>query len=433
MHLLRSNQSPPPTLSLTQTTRAHTHTTHAVTMGRPNSTSNPTPNPSAHSRTTQSQYGETRPQVPPHPPTHRRQHGDIRPLLQPNHHPPPPPNNPSQPSPNNRTNTRTHNINILQLNKDSIRNKIEQLTHFMHTNNIHIALLQETKLRQTHKTPAIKHYTPLRRDKRQGEGGGLITLIHHTIRYTDTTDITQNLNNPDITVETQSIRISTRHTQYINIINIYIPPDTSPTVPRNYIRNLHQLGNIPNTIIAEDFNAEDTTWYDHNKDNTRGTHISTQFNNMSILNNTEQYTHIPHQAHYHTSSPDITFCSPTLEQNTTRQTVYTLPADHLPIIITTRTRLTPTPHRITHTNYERANWPSFMEQREQQFLVFNSIPITNIDTSIAQFNYVITNADKAHIPRGNMKHYNPNFTLEIGRLVKERDKNSILPFPSHTI
>ena len=81
----------------------------------------------------------------------------------------------SHPSPNNRTNTRTHNINKLQLNIDGIRNKIEQLTHFMHTNNIHIILLQETKLRQTHKTPT--HYTPLRRDRRQSEGWGLITFI----------------------------------------------------------------------------------------------------------------------------------------------------------------------------------------------------------------------------------------------------------------
>ena len=145
------------------------------------------------------------------------------------------------------------------------------------------------------------------------KAGGLITFIHHTIRYTDTTDVTQNLINPDTTVETQSITISTGHTQYINIINIYIPRDTSPTVPRNYIPNLHQLGNIPNTIIAGDFNAKDTTWYDDNQNNTRGTHISTQFDNMYILNNTEQYTRIPHQAHYQTSSPDITFYSPTLE------------------------------------------------------------------------------------------------------------------------
>ena len=41
---------------------------------------------------------------------------------------------------------------------------------------------------------------------------GLITFIHHTIRYTDTRDVTPNLINPDITVETQSIRISTGHT-----------------------------------------------------------------------------------------------------------------------------------------------------------------------------------------------------------------------------
>ena len=59
-----------------------------------------------------------------------------------------------------------------------------------------------------------------------------------------------------------------------------------------------------------------------------------------------------------------------------------------------------------------------MEQTEQQFLFFNSIPITNIDTSIAQFNSVITNADRAHIPKGNRKHYNPNFSPEIGRLIK---------------
>ena len=56
-------------------------------------------------------------------------------------------------------------------------------------------------------------------------------------------------------------------------------------------------------------------------------------------------------------------------------------------------------------------------------------------TSIAQFNSVITNADRAHIPRGNRKHYNPNFTPEKGRLIKERVRlkfNSTLPL-THAI
>ena len=184
----------------------------------------------------------------------------------------------------------------------------------MHTHNIHIDILQETKFRQTHKTPAIKHYTPLRRDRRHGDGGGLITFIHHTIRYTDTTDITQNLINPDTTVETQSIRISTGHTQYINIINIYIPPDISPTVPRNNIPNIHQLGNILYPLIVGDLNAKDTNCYDRHQKNTRGTYISTQFN-MSILNNAEQYTHIPHQAHYHIIIPRHNFLFSNIRTN----------------------------------------------------------------------------------------------------------------------
>ena len=120
----------------------------------------------------------------------KESHRDIRPTTR-GHQTHTPAQQTPHPSHNNRTNTRTHNIDILQLNIDSIRNKIEQLTHFMHTNNIHITLLQETKVRQTHNTPAIKHYTPLRRDRRQGEGGRLITFIHHTIRYTDTTDVTK--------------------------------------------------------------------------------------------------------------------------------------------------------------------------------------------------------------------------------------------------
>ena len=71
-----------------------------------------------------------------------------------------------------------------------------------------------------------------------------------------------------------------------------------------------------------------------------------------------------------------------------------------------------------------------MEQTEQQFFAFNSIPITNIDPTISYFNSVITKAERAHIPRGNRKHYNPNFTPEVGRLIKEKDRlkfNSTLP------
>ena len=66
-----------------------------------------------------------------------------------------------------------------------------------------------------------------------------------------------------------------------------------------------------------------------------------------------------------------------------------------------------------------------MDQTEQRFLSFNSIPITNIGTATAHFNSIITNADRANILRGNGKHYNPNFTPEIGRLIEEKDRERV--------
>ena len=143
-------------------------------MGKPNSTSNPTPNPSTHSSTPH--RANTRKQTTPSarpltpPPTHKPYAQPMR-----GYQTPTPVQSLPHPSPNNRTNTRTHNINILQLNIHGIRNKIEQLTHFMNTNNIHIALLQETRLRQTHKTPAIKHNTPRRRDRMKAGANHIYT------------------------------------------------------------------------------------------------------------------------------------------------------------------------------------------------------------------------------------------------------------------
>ena len=290
----------------------------------------------------------------------------------------------------------------------------------MDANNIHIALIQETKLLNRHKTPTIKNYTAVRKDRNR-HGGGLITYIHKTIRYTDTTTHTDTLIAPDNTTELQSFRISTGHTQYMNIINIYIPPDTSPTVPSNYIPHLHNLATLPYTLIAGDFNAKDSAWYTHNQSNIRGQHINTQLHNMFILNNTDKYTHIPHQALYNTSSPDITLCSPSLAQNTSWRVEHTLPSDHLPIIITTRTRLRHSNTRTTHTNYKKADWNNFKDETETHFLTLNSFPICNIDTTIKQFNNIINNADRKHIPRGNRKHYNPNFTPEIDSLIKQRN------------
>ncbi|MEL7520422.1 MAG: reverse transcriptase family protein, partial [Cyanobacteria bacterium J06553_1] len=229
----------------------------------------------------------------------------------------------------------------------------------------------------------------------------------------------------------QSLSVNSGHKQELNIFNLYIPP-ISNTVPAHYKPQLLPLTLIPNSIIAGDFNAKSTAWYSQNTDDARGTDIEDQLNSMCTLNDTEQYTHIPYQANRLPSSPDITFCSTNLFHFTTWTTKQKLPSDHLPIVITIETQLKKERSHITHKNYKKADWTKFKEETEQHFSTLNSSPINNIDRHIKEFNSIIQNADKKHIPKGNTRHYNPNFTPEIARLVRQRDElKHKSPFP-HT-
>ena len=322
-------------------------------------------------------------------------------------------------------------MNILQLNVDHLWAKSAQLGDFIHKHNIHIALIQETKLRHRDTTPTFPNYSHIRTDRPDGQGGGLISYIHKDILYRDTTQTTQSLFQNDTTLEIQSLSVNSGHKQELNLFNLYIPP-VSDTVPGHYKPQLLPLTQIPNTIIAGDFNAKNTAWYTQNTDDPRGIEIESQTNNMYILNDTAQYTHIPYQANRLPSSPDITFCSPSLSLTTTWTTQHTLPSDHLPIIITIETQHKKERSHNTYKNYKKADWTKFTEETEQHFSTLNSTPIDNIDRHITKFNSIIQNADKNHIPKGNIRHYNPNFTPEIANLIKQRDRlkhNS--PFP-HT-
>ncbi|XP_076062668.1 uncharacterized protein LOC143037903 isoform X1 [Oratosquilla oratoria] len=209
---------------------------------------------------------------------------------------------PPQPQPQTATyNTyKTHNINILQHNIDGINTKKHELEHFLKQHNIHIAILQETKLRHSHKTPSFHNYTTIRQDRTDGNGGGLITLIHHSICFVDTSATTKILlPTTDNTTETQSIRIRTGNNSTLTIVNMYIPPQSSPTVPNTFRPQLSQLTSIPDLIMGGDFNAKSSAWYVDNPDTDRGLDIQTQFDSLTIINNTHNHTHknIPSPLH----------------------------------------------------------------------------------------------------------------------------------------
>ena len=310
-----------------------------------------------------------------------------------------------------------------------------ELKHFMHQHRIHIAMIQETKLKHTHRTPNIPNYTAIRQDRQHGEGGGLITYIHHNTPYIESTEHIRTLTQVDRHTELQAFEIKTGHNKQITLINTYIPPEHSPGLPVNYTITLQALNNLPNILLGGDFNAKHTDWYTHQDNTQRGEEICTQLDQLYILNNTDTHTHIPHQANFNFTSPDITFCSSNLTSSISWKTITDLSSDHLPIIITLRTTTDTFSHtRHTTTNYNRAAWEEFRETTEPQFRELNNRRITTeqiANNTTIHFNDIINNADKAHVPKGNRKHYNPNYSIDIKRLIRERNNLRKTPTP-HT-
>jgi hypothetical protein len=96
------------------------------------------------------------PQVQQHTPAPPQPPGPLPGPPSPPH--PVPPDRPKASTPP----TRHQNLNILQLDIDGLRTKHVELKQYMHSNKIHVAIIQETKLRHSHKTPSIPNYTAIR-------------------------------------------------------------------------------------------------------------------------------------------------------------------------------------------------------------------------------------------------------------------------------
>jgi exonuclease III len=74
---------------------------------------------------------------------------------------------------------------LLQLNVNGLRNTSHELSNFLAQHSIKIACLQETKLNAKFKSCSFPNYAIVRKDRPVGKGGGLITLIHNSIFFTN--------------------------------------------------------------------------------------------------------------------------------------------------------------------------------------------------------------------------------------------------------
>ena len=85
------------------------------------------------------------------------------------------------------TPTPTNCLRLMQWNANGISGNITELMTFLHSNNVNIAVIQETK--QTNKSKPLKTpgWAAVRLDRQKNKGGGLLMLIKDTIPFVDNT------------------------------------------------------------------------------------------------------------------------------------------------------------------------------------------------------------------------------------------------------
>ena len=198
-----------------------------------------------------------------------------------------------------------NSFTIMQFNANGIGNKLTELGEFLKRHNVKVVVIQESKLSSNSKTPSIQNFTTVRKDRRQGQGGGLLTLIHKSINFSRKPESPETLVEPHL--EELTITAMLGDTELI-ITNVYIPPASSYT--GGYLPSLDHLMMTTDTLILGDFNAHHSAWYSSSTD-TRGTLLENVVSgsNFGILN-CDSPTRLPGNAN--PSSPDVSLASASL-------------------------------------------------------------------------------------------------------------------------
>ena len=150
------------------------------------------------------------------------------------------------------TSKPTNCLCLMQLNANGISGKITELLTFLHSNNVNIAAIKETKLTNKSKPLKTPGWAAVRHDRQKNKGGGLLMLIKETIPFVDNTAALPQSADPHL--EQQGISITMPNRQQLHIHNIYIPPRSSCSAGHN-ASIVHLLSNNEMSLIAWDINA----------------------------------------------------------------------------------------------------------------------------------------------------------------------------------
>ncbi|MCG8429847.1 MAG: hypothetical protein MJA29_01550, partial [Candidatus Omnitrophica bacterium] len=295
-------------------------------------------------------------------------------------------------------------LNILQLNLDGLSTKKLELKNVLSKHNIHVALLQETKLGKDPEDAKITGYTEYLCECSGCQG--VMTLLRNDIEG----DVF-NHTLEDIDVQTAEIEIS--KTKY-NIHNVYCPPGSRGDLP-------FDNSNYNRTIIAGDFNAHAPSlgYQDYNPRGREVEELCTS-SNLFVTQDEEKAPTLLHKRHKTLSRPDLSLVSADILDKTTVSVLNDMGSDHRPLVISIERFCEKPKKRTTLWNFQKADWRTYKNlTNEEMGKIKTDDPIEDVYKSLCS---AILGAAKKTIPRGNRKKYSPYWTDELETAVKDRQE-----------
>ncbi|EFA13538.1 putative RNA-directed DNA polymerase from transposon X-element-like Protein [Tribolium castaneum] len=265
-------------------------------------------------------------------------------------------------------------------NANSVKQKIDELIAFLHSNNVDILAISETKLTPNDRF-YIQNYNIIRQDRVDGTNaaGGVAILVKKGISFS-------KLTLPRTTIEAVGIKLANQ----IHFIAIYNRPYYN--ISQRDLENLNNIGN--KVIIAGDFNATHNTRGCHRNNTSGNTIYNLSVSNNIIINHPRSPTHFPSN----NSTPtviDLILTKNFLLENDP-QSLSQLNSDHNPVIFEISNLPKYNDNRQI-TSFKNTNWHNFRKDLDNKIQINHNILTTEqLEHEINKFTKSIQKIRKKH-------------------------------------
>lgn len=319
------------------------------------------------------------------------------------------------------SNHNSNNLKILYWNAQSIREKSVETFDYLCTNNIDIALFQETWLKPNHSLYHHK-YKIYRYDRLDRTGGGVAIAINNNIKHnlkpTLNTEIIEYL---EIEVETETTPIA--------IITAYFPgTNLSQNTLNNFKNDLLLLTqNRGSFIICGDLNARHRFWNCSRRNQAGTILLDLMTTGRFNIHHPTEPTHYPTQRRQKPSTIDLilsnqlhNFSDPFITNNC-------LMSDHKAIEFSLYTSKSSKIPDNFIPNFKQANWDVFRSTFNDKInlkniCVANINSTSQIDLMINTLESALHTSTSAAVPFTKPTHHQIILTDEIKFLITERNR-----------